>query len=99
MPVAAVGMGDVIFAALYVTAASRHDLGRRRILSAIAVGLAIAGACAFAFLRAMPALPFLGIAVLVVEPKARRVKPGDRSLTVMAGVLVVAALLQTWSAR
>ncbi|MEI8254141.1 MAG: hypothetical protein WCJ30_00545 [Deltaproteobacteria bacterium] len=93
-PEPAIGVGDVIFAALYLAACTPHGLSRRRMTFAVAVGLLLAGAATFALKRPMPALPFLGAMVVLFEPRARSVPSQDRVATAVAGALLVAAVLR-----
>ncbi len=90
------GIGDVTFAAIYLAAARRHALSRRRTLLALACGLAVTLVVVVVAERGVPALPFLGAAFVLAHPEARRVPPGDRRaalLGVVGIVLLFAALL------
>lgn len=91
-----IGFGDVVFAALYHAAATRHGLSRARTLGALAVGLALAGvgAGALGLEGGIPALPFLGIAVVLAHPEARRVPAKDRRATAFAAAVLVAAIVR-----
>ncbi len=94
VPEPAIGVGDVIFAALYLAACTQHGLSRRRMTLAITIGLLLAGAATFALKRPMPALPFLGAMVVLLEPRARGVPRQDRVATAVAGALLVASLVR-----
>jgi hypothetical protein len=94
LPVAVIGAGDALFAALYLSAAVRHGLAYRRVALALGAGLLAAGALTFVFHRALPALPFLGAAVLAVEPRARRVARRDRGPTLVAAAILLGAVLR-----
>lgn len=89
------GVGDIVFAALYVAACRRHALSIPRTVIALAIGLGLTFAAAVAAARGVPALPLMGAAVVIAHPEARRLPPEDRAkalggilaLTVLFGVL------------
>lgn len=85
------GIGDVTFAALYLAAARRHALSRRRTIVALACALALTAVVVVVAERGVPALPFLGAAIVVAHPEARRVPPADRR-TAIVGLVGVALL-------
>ena len=92
------GLGDVVMSALYLASARIHHLGRARMFGALALGYAL---CLAALLRseeALPALPFLGVAVVLLVPEARRLPPSDRSRAAI-GVLVFVALFGALALR
>ena len=91
-PESMLGIGDVIFAALYVAAAERHALSRIRTLSAVAAGLLLAGGVAVAMRRPVPALPFVGAAVVALQSGTWRVLRRDVLPTAVAGAAFVAAV-------
>ncbi len=93
VPAAAIGIGDVIFAALYLAVAARHRLARNRMVAAIAIGLLLAGAATFALRRPMPALPFIGALVVLFEPRTRKVARHDRLATAIAAALFVGSVV------
>ena len=95
-PDAVIGLGDVLFAALYLATTARHGLPRRRMLAAIGIGLLLAGASTFAARMALPALPFIGAMVVLSQPRVRVIAPKDRFPTIVAGALVVAAVLRVF---
>ncbi len=72
------GVGDITFAALYLAAARRHRLPVSRTLVALALGLAATLATVLLTGIGVPALPFLGLAVVLAHPEARRIPPTDR---------------------
>src|SRR5690606_13949183 len=72
------GVGDVVFGGLYLAAARRHELPLGKTAAALAVGLTLAFVTAALLSRAIPALPFMGAAVLLAHPEARRLPPADR---------------------
>lgn len=72
------GVGDVAFAALYTVASRRHGLPVTRTIIALSVGLAITLFVVAATGIGIPALPFLGAAVVIAHPAARRLSKEDR---------------------
>ncbi len=86
------GVGDVAFAALYCVASRRHGLSLPRTAAALAVSLAVTLAVVLATGRGVPALPFLGAAVVLAHPRARRVPPEDRAKATV-GVVAIACVL------
>ena len=82
------GVGDVAFAALYLAAARRHELGVRRMALAVALGLVATAALVVVTGRPVPALLAMGAAVLALHPRARRLPAEDRRTgwTVIAGL-------------
>lgn len=86
------GVGDVVFVALYLTASRRFELGVGR--TVIALGLALAATALAVVLaeRALPALPFLGAAVVIAHREARLPPPGERRAAAL-GVGALAALV------
>jgi len=89
-----VGFGDVAFAALYLAAAHRFDLSRRRMGLAVLLGLWAALGLALWTGGAVPALPTMGAAVVLAFGAARRVAPEDRAATGFAGALLLASALR-----
>jgi hypothetical protein len=86
------GIGDVLMTALYLAAARRHGLDRRRLVVAFALAYAVVLAALVVTARPLPALPALGLAVLMALPEARRVPAADRSKALI-GTLGLTALL------
>jgi len=85
------GVGDVVVAALYVAAATKHGLSRARTVVALGAGLAVTLGSVLLFERALPALPFLGAAVVVAHPAAR-LPPREERREAAIGIAVVVAL-------
>ena len=94
----ALGVGDLLLAALFVAAAEVHGLGRWRMAFCLLAGALVTGASAAWFAAPMPALPAMVSAVLLCVPGARRVAPKDRRVAysgiVVAGAIVVAVLIK-----
>ena len=89
------GVGDIAFAAIYTVASRRHGLPMWRTVAALAVGLAATLAVVIATGRGTPALPFLGAAFVIAQPRARELPKEDRRKALgglLAIVLVFAAL-------
>ena len=63
-----------MFAALYLAAARKHALSIPRTLLALALGFAAALGCVVWLEQAVPALPFLGLAMVAAHPQARRLR-------------------------
>ncbi|QQR90697.1 MAG: hypothetical protein IPJ88_02860 [Myxococcales bacterium] len=62
------GVGDLVFAALYLSASRRHGLSLMRSLIGLAIGLFLTLISLYYFRRAIPALPFLGLGMLLAHP-------------------------------
>lgn len=88
------GVGDVVFIAMYVAVARMHQLSRFRTLAGLAAGLIATGVAVVVSGEAVPALPALGAAMLVVHPKARHPRSEDRRAG-LAGLGLV-ALAAAW---
>jgi hypothetical protein len=91
------GVGDVVFCGLYIACARKHALGLRRTWLALAAAFGLTMFAVIAFEIAIPALPFLGAAMLAAHPKARRPPLADRRrglvvLSVMAALFFVLLL-------
>jgi hypothetical protein len=90
------GVGDIVFTALYVACARKHGLGVGRTLLALTLGYAVTMVAVVALEVAVPALPFLGLAVVAAHAPARRPPREDRLrgyATAAVVVTVVAVLL------
>jgi hypothetical protein len=86
------GAGDAVFTALYVAAARRHALPLARTLGALALAyLATMGAVLW-LVTTVPALPFLGLAMVLAHPRARRPAKADLARGVWISVLIVATV-------
>jgi hypothetical protein len=96
-----IGVGDLLFIALLLAAARRHDLSWKRMAWALAAGIMVAGAASYFFETAIPALPSIGLAVVLAFGEARKLRARDRRLAsifmvgaaVLAGVLIASRYL------
>lgn len=86
------GVGDVIFAALYFAAARRFELGRWRTAVALAIGLLATMVGVMVTGMPLPALVGMGAAMLLAHPKARRLPRKDRK----KALLVIGVLALLW---
>jgi hypothetical protein len=91
------GVGDVVFTGLYIASARRHELPMRRTLLALLAGYCTTMLAVLVLQVAVPALPFLGGAMLIAHPEARRPPATDRrrgfvALSVMAALFLVLLL-------
>lgn len=85
------GVGDVVMAALYLSAVRRHGLGVGRTLAALGAAFFALFVVLFVGERALPALPFFSLAVLAAHPSVLRIRPEERRAAT-AGMLIVLAL-------
>lgn len=89
------GAGDVVFTALYVAAARSHRLSLGRTAVALGLAFAVTMGAVVALMAPVPALPFLGLAMVLAHPAARRPPQQDARrgwLVTGAVVALVAAL-------
>lgn len=93
------GVGDVVFTALYVAAARAHGLGRARTLWALAFALVATLVTVIALELPLPALPYLGAAMLIAHPEARRPPAADRVKGTLAAAAIVAAVVAAFVLR
>jgi hypothetical protein len=90
------GAGDIVFTALYVACGRKHALPEWRTAAALTLGFVVTMVAVIALELAVPALPFLGMAVVLAQPQARRPPQRDRArgyALAAAVVAVVAGLL------
>ena len=92
------GAGDLVFAALVLGTATRHELGLLRVTAAVLGGVLLAGAASAVAGAPVPALVAVAVTVVVAVPEARRVRPEDRRATHL-GLLVAAGLVVAALAR
>lgn len=86
------GVGDVVFTALYVAASRAHALPAPHTVLALALAFVATLLTVLATALPVPALPFLGLAMLVAHPVAR-VPPAKDRARGFAVVAVLALLL------
>jgi hypothetical protein len=86
------GVGDVVFTALYFACAARHELAKGRTLLALTLGYAVTMVAVVALEVAVPALPFLGLAMVAAHAQARRPPEKDRVRGYVAAAIVVAVV-------
>lgn len=86
------GVGDVVFAALYLSASRRHGLGMGKTVVAVALGLAVTMCAVILSGVPIPALVGMGLAVLIVHPRARKLPAADRK----KGRIILAVLALIW---
>ncbi len=90
----ALGVGDLVFIALALGVARKHDLPYRRVALLAFAGVLAAGLLSARLERAVPALPAIGAMIVAFVPAARALRRRDRGIaTVAIGVSVVVALL------
>ncbi len=92
LPEPQIGFGDVVFAALYHAIGARFSLPIRRTAAAIFVGVLLAGITSAALAAPVPALPALGLAMLVAHRDARRVPKADQRTAIFTGALLLASI-------
>jgi hypothetical protein len=93
------GMGDITFAAIYLVTARQFGLSVRRTVVALAAGFAATLGVVLATEAGVPALPFLGVAMLVAHPEARRLPPQDRRTAAIGLVVIVALFMLVFALR
>jgi hypothetical protein len=86
------GVGDVVFTALYVGVARKHALSIPRTLVALTVGYAMTAATVVVTQVPIAALPFLGAAILLAHPQARKPTPKDALRGGIGTVLLLGVL-------
>jgi hypothetical protein len=92
------GVGDVVFTALYWSAARKHALAWQRTLLALSCAYLVTVIAVVALERAIPVLPLMGICMLAAHASARTPPAADRK----RGLWTIAALsfvLAVWVLR
>jgi len=91
----ALGVGDLVFAALVLGVAEAHQLGRGRVAGLLLLGVLVSGGLSAWLGTAVPALPSMVALVLLGTPRARQLLPKDRlaAYSMMVASLVVSATL------
>jgi len=92
------GVGDVVMTALYLAAARHLELGRGRMLFALAAGYLGCLAVLLARGTALPVLPFLGVAVVLGVPGARAL-PREERRPALLGAVVLTVLFAALALR
>jgi hypothetical protein len=89
------GAGDVVFTALYMTSSARLGLSPWRTGFALTLGYLVTMVAVIVLELTIPALPLLGLAVVLAHPQARRPPARDRArgFAIAAVAVGVAALL------
>jgi hypothetical protein len=89
----ALGIGDLLFAALLFGAARKHGLSLVRMALLVGTGIAIAGVASALLRAAVPALPSIGLCVVLGYRRVRVLQRKDRSVAFlfMGGAIAVAA--------
>lgn len=91
------GVADVVMTALYLAAARRHRLGVVRTVVALAAGYAAVFTLVAVTAWPLPALPFLGIAVLCAHRDAWRIPRHERRRAFLGmAVFTVAIATAVW---
>lgn len=87
-----IGVGDLLFIALVLGTARSHRLAWKRLAVLAVVALVLAGALSALIQMPVPALPLIGLLVVVGLPAARQLRPKDRTvaLAFMAGTVALA---------
>jgi hypothetical protein len=93
------GVGDIAFAAIYAAAARRHGLPLRRTLAALAAGLCVTLVVVLVTGMGIPALPFLGAAVVIAHPEARRLPAADRKKALLGLAFLLALFAALFALR
>jgi len=93
------GVGDIAFCGIYAAASRRHELPMGRTIAGLAIGLAVTLAIVMATGAGTPALPFMGVGVLALQPRARALPREDRrkaalGLAALGAALAAAFLLK-----
>jgi hypothetical protein len=87
------GVGDIVFTALYAAASRRHALSLRRTALALMLGYAGVMLLVLTLEMTIPALPLLGLAMVLAHPQARRPSPADRRRGFVLSAVVVAVVV------
>jgi hypothetical protein len=80
----ALGVGDLVFLALVLSAVATHRLPYARSAMLAACGIFLAGLAAMRFETAIPALPFLAAPVIAFVPATRTLARKDRTVATIA---------------
>jgi hypothetical protein len=92
---AIIGVGDLLFAALYVAAFRAHGLSTRRVLGALFAAFITGLFGLLLWERPLPLLPLLGAAVIVADPRTRSLSSREwRTVGVVCAALLGAIALR-----
>ncbi|MCJ7823181.1 MAG: hypothetical protein MUQ26_08940, partial [Armatimonadetes bacterium] len=96
---AAVGIGDFLFLALFLAAALRHSMAAVKTMWAVFAVMLIAPAAFYIWPQSygIPGLPFLAAAVIWANWRHLRFTPEEKRSLVFAGVLVAVAAAGLWA--
>ncbi len=89
------GVGEVVFSSIYLASSRVHGLSVRRTMLALCGGFVLTLFALLLFEQAIPALPFLGAAVVLVHPKARKPAEADRRRG-LAGIALLLLIFFGW---
>jgi hypothetical protein len=92
------GVGDVVFTSLYVSASRAHALAMPRTLLALGAGYTITTLAVIVSARPIPVLPLLGACVVLAQPAVRAISPADRKRGLWA-ITALACVLAVWFLR
>jgi hypothetical protein len=92
------GVGDIVFAAIYTASTRRHALAIGRTVLALSAAFLTTMALVLLLERPVPVLPLLGLGMMLAQPQARRPAQRDRArgwlLSTLVIALVAASLLR-----
>jgi hypothetical protein len=86
------GVGDVVFTALYIASSRRHALPLWRSALGLTLGYIVTMVSVIGLEATIPALPFLGLGVVLAQPQARRPPERDRVRGYVVAAVVVCAV-------
>jgi hypothetical protein len=87
------GVGDIVFAAIYTASSRRHALAMGRTVLALSAAFLVTMALVLWWERPVPVLPLLGLGMIVAHPQARRPAQRDRTRGWLLATLVIAAVM------
>lgn len=96
---AAVGIGDFLFLALFLAAALRHSMAAVKTMWAVFAVMLIAPAAFYIWPKSygIPGLPFLAAAVIWANWRHLKFTSDEKRALVFAGILVAAAAAALWA--
>ncbi len=93
------GVGDVMLSTVYLVVARRHRMGIARMVIALTVGYAATFVALLVCQRALPVLPFLAGAVLLIVPGARKLQAKDRRTAFIGMGIMTILFAAAWCTR